>query len=579
MFGWTGRTITVDLGNRSILESKTDIKTAKEYIGGRGMGVKILYDMAAPTIDPLSPENPLILTTGPLTGTPAPMSGRHSITTKSPLTGTIFDSSAGGFFGKEMKFAGVDALIITGKADSPVYLQIDDEDVDIVPATHLRGMNIRETTNALKSYGLVSCIGKAGERQVGIANIMNDYVHACGRGGLGAIAGSKNLKAIVVRGSNKPEIADNAAFAEAKESAMRLLRASPVTSKGLKNYGTSVLVSLMNYMKILPTDNFRSREFKSAESVSGEYINKNYDLKRHSCYNCPVGCKRSIKESEIEIPEYETVWAFGPDIGNEDMDSIIRANRICNDYGMDTISCGSTIAAYSELTSTHIDPEQLDELVMQIGEGECELGAGSRAYLRLKGAEKLSMSSKGLEFPGYDPRGVLGQALGYATSNRGGCHLRAYMVAPEIIGKPKLIDRLTFSGKAGLVQIFQNLAAAVDSLAICKFGSFAMDEEELAALLSAVTGVHYSPQDLLHAGERIWNLEKLFNIGAGFTRADDSLPARMFEDGGTNTNGTTITGMINKEEFEKTLTEYYYYRGWNKDGIPSNKKLKELGIS
>ncbi|MGP8320338.1 MAG: aldehyde ferredoxin oxidoreductase family protein [Methanosarcinaceae archaeon] len=579
MFGWTGRTITVDLGNRSILESKTDLKTAKEYIGGRGMGVKILYDMAAPTIDPLSPENPLILTTGPLTGTPAPMSGRHSITTKSPLTGTIFDSSAGGFFGKEMKFAGVDALIITGKADAPVYLQIDDEDVDIVPATHLWGMNIRETTNTLKSYGFVSCIGKAGERQVGIANIMNDYVHACGRGGLGAVAGSKNLKAIVVKGSNKPEIANKAAFAEAKESAMRLLRASPVTSKGLKNYGTSVLVSLMNYMKILPTDNFRGREFKSAESVSGEYINKNYDLKRHSCYNCPVGCKRSIKESEMEIPEYETVWAFGPDIGNEDMDSIIRANRICNDYGMDTISCGSTIAAYSELRSIQINPEQLDELVMQIGKGECELGAGSRAYLRLKGAEKLSMSSKGLEFPGYDPRGVLGQALGYATSNRGGCHLRAYMVAPEVIGKPKLIDRLTFSGKAGLVQIFQNLAAAVDSLAICKFVSFAMGEEELAALLSTVTGVHYSPQDLLHAGERIWNLEKLFNIGAGFTRADDSLPARMFEDGGINTNGTTIMSMINKEEFEKTLTEYYHYRGWNQDGIPSNKKLKELGIS
>ncbi len=572
MFGWTGRTITVDMGNRSIFESKTDVKTAKEYLGGRGMGVKILSDMVAPTIDPLSPENPLILTTGPLTGTPAPMSGRHSITTKSPLTGTIFDSSAGGFFGKEMKFAGIDALIITGKADEPVYLQIDNEDVEIVSASHLWGMNTRDTTNMLKSKGRVSCIGRAGERQIGIANIMNDYVHACGRGGLGAVAGSKNLKAIVVRGDNKPEIADDEAFAEAKESAMRLLRASPVTSKGLKNYGTSVLVNLMNYMKILPTDNFRSREFKGAESVSGEYINDNYDIKRHSCYNCPVGCKRSIRESEMEIPEYETVWAFGPDIGNEDMDSIIKANRLCNDYGMDTISCGSTIAAYSELMSTEIDPAKLDELVVQIGEGECELGAGSLAYLRSKGAEELSMSTKGLEFPGYDPRGVFGQALGYATSNRGGCHLRAYMVAPEVIGKPKLIDRLTFSGKAGLVQIFQNLAAAVDSLAVCKFESFAMGEEELAALLSAVTGIHYSPQDLLRAGERIWNLERLFNIGAGFTRADDSLPERMFE---SEENGFGME----KEEFEKTLTEYYHYRGWNNDGIPSSEKLKELGIS
>ncbi|MDF1532998.1 MAG: aldehyde ferredoxin oxidoreductase family protein, partial [Methanosarcinaceae archaeon] len=551
MFGWTGRTITVNLGDRSIFESKTDVKTAKEYLGGRGMGVKILSDMVTPTIDPLSPENPLILTTGPLTGTPAPMSGRHSITTKSPLTGTIFDSSAGGFFGKEMKFAGIDALIIKGKADEPVYLQIENEDVDILSAAHLWGMNTRETTKMLQSKGRVSCIGKAGERQVMIANIMNDYVHACGRGGLGAVAGSKNLKAIVVMGDNKPKIADDAAFAEAKESAMRLLRASPVTSKGLKNYGTSVLVNLMNYMKILPTDNFRSREFKGADSVSGEYINDNYDITRHACYNCPVGCKRSIKKDEMEIPEYETVWAFGPDIGNEDMDSIIRANRLCNDYGMDTISCGSTIAAYSELISTDIESAKLDELVMQIGEGESELGAGSLAYLRSKGAEELSMSSKGLEFPGYDPRGVLGQALGYATSNRGGCHLRAYMVAPEVIGKPKLIDRLTFSGKAGLVQIFQNLAAAVDSLAVCKFESFAMGEEELAALLSAVTGVHYSPQDLLRAGERIWNLERLFNIGAGFTHADDSLPARMFESGEFG---------IKKDEFERTLTEYYHYR-------------------
>ena len=574
MFGWTGRTITVDLANRSILESKTDAKTAKEYLGGRGMGGRILSDMVAPTIDPLSPENPLILTTGPLTGTPAPMSGRHSITTRSPLTGTIFDSSAGGFFGKEMKFAGIDALIVTGKADEPVYLQVDNEDVDIVSAAHLWGTNTRDTTNRLKSKGCVSCIGKAGEKQVMIANIMNDYVHACGRGGLGAVAGSKNLKAIVVRGDNKPEIADGAAFTEAKESAMRLLRASPVTSKGLMNYGTSVLVNLMNYMKILPTNNFRSRQFKDAESVSGEYINNNYNIKRHSCYNCPVGCKRSIRENEMEIPEYETVWAFGPDIGNEDMDSIIKANRLCNDYGMDTISCGSTIAAYSELTSTDIDSAKLGELVVQMGEGECELGAGSLAYLRSKGAEKLSMSSKGLEFPGYDPRGVLGQALGYATSNRGGCHLRAYMVAPEVIGKPKLIDRLTFNGKAGLVQIFQNLAATVDSLVVCKFESFAMGEEELAALLSAVTGVHYSSQDLLRAGERIWNLEKLFNIGAGFTRADDSLPARMFE-----SDGMGIGIGMEKEEFEKTLTEYYHYRGWNNDGVPSGEKLKELGIS
>jgi aldehyde:ferredoxin oxidoreductase len=258
MFGWTGRTITVDLSNNSITESGTSKDIARDFLGGRGMGVKLLYDRVPSAIDPLSPDNFLILTTGPLTGTPAPMSGRHSITTKSPLTSTVFDSSAGGFFGKEMKFAGVDALIITGKADEPVYLHIEDDHVDIADASDLWGKNTRETTRLLETKGSVSCIGRAGERQVPVANIMNDYVHACGRGGLGAVAGSKNLKAIVVKGTCKPEIADAEAFAEAKESAMQLLRASPVTSKGLKNYGTSVLVNLMNYMKILPTRNFRT---------------------------------------------------------------------------------------------------------------------------------------------------------------------------------------------------------------------------------------------------------------------------------------------------------------------------------
>ncbi|MBN1134531.1 MAG: aldehyde ferredoxin oxidoreductase family protein [Methanosarcinaceae archaeon] len=566
MFGWAGRTITLDLNNNSIIESRTSKDIAKDFLGGRGMGVKLLYDRVQPAIDPLSPDNCLIITIGPLTGTPVPMSGRHSIITKSPLTSTIFDSSAGGFFGKEMKFAGVDALIITGKADKPVYVQIEDEHVDIADASNLWGKNTWETSRLLETRGRVSCIGRAGERQVPVANIMNDYVHACGRGGIGAVAGSKNLKAIVVKGTSKPEIADAEALAEAKDNSMRLLRASPVTSKGLKNYGTSVLLNLMNYMKILPTRNFQTGQFRGAESLSGEYIKDNYDLKKHSCYNCPVGCKRSIKGG-FEIPEYETIWAFGPDIGNGDMAPIIKANRICNDYGIDTISSGSTIAAYSELTSTKIGPVQLEELVSDIGEGKSELAAGSYAYLKAKGAVELSMSSKGLEFPGYDPRGIMGQALGYATSNRGGCHLRAYMVAPEVIGKPKLIDRLTFDGKAGLVQVFQNLAAAVDSLMVCKFATFAMGEEELAALLSAVIGIHYSPEELLRTGERIWNLERLFNNSVGFTRADDNLPMRLFGKDG-----------INRDDFNRGLAEYYHFRGWSEKGVPTDEKLKELGI-
>ena len=268
-----------------------------------------------------------------------------------------------------------------------------------------------------------------------------------------------------------------------------------------------------------------------------------------------------------EVPEYETLWAYGPDNNNADMDTIIRVNRLCNDYGIDTISSGSTIAAYAEIMGEDIPG--LPELVKKIGENEGlgkVLGKGSKALSESCGKD-VSMQCKGLEFPGYDPRGVLGMALAYATSNRGGCHLRAYMVATEILGKPMKVDWLTFSGKAGLVQIFQNALAALDSLALCKFSSFAISEEELANMLSAATGVEYSTQEFLKCGERIWNVERLFNNAAGFSRKDDTLPERFFESGG-----------IDRAEFEKTLDEYYHFRGWDRDGVPTREKLKELDL-
>ena len=570
MFGWTGKTVTIDLTKSRINTGKSDPDILKSIIGGRGLGVRLYYDEIDPQIDPLSPENILIFTTGPLTGTAAPMSGRHAMVTKSPLTGTIFDSSSGGFFGKELKFAGIDALIIKGASDEPVYLSIKNDDIELRPAKELWGKNVRACTDKLSSKGRVACIGRAGERLVPIANVMNDYFHACGRGGLGAVMGSKKLKAVVVKGNRKPEIADEKDFKKAIAEAMRLIKAGPVASKGLSTYGTSALSSLMNYMKIMPTQNFRKNEFSDVEKVSGEFIKENYDIKGHACYNCIIACKHIIKSGAFEgheIPEYETLWAYGPDCNNASMDEIIKVNRICNDYGFDTISSGSTIAAYAEIIGEDIGG--LTGLARKIGEGEGigeELGKGSRS-LSHKHGKDVAMQSKGLEFPGYDPRGVLGMAIAYATSNRGGCHLRAYMVAPEVLGKPKKIDRLTFSGKAGLVQIFQNEMAALDSLALCKFTSFAMSEEEFANLLSAATGVDYSTEEFLKCGERIWNLERLFNNRAGFSRKDDSLPARFFESGG-----------INKEEFEKALNEYYHFRGWDMNGVPTEGKLKELNL-
>jgi aldehyde:ferredoxin oxidoreductase len=383
--------------------------------------------------------------------------------------------------------------------------------------------------------------------------------------------GSKKLKAIVVKGDKKPAIADNEGFKKACREALRLIKAGQMASKGLNTYGTSSLVNLLNYTKILPSRNFRNTGFGSADKVSGEFIKENYDIKNHACYNCIIACKHIINSGAFkghEVPEYETLWAYGPDSNNPDMDAIIKINRLCNDYGIDTISSGSTIAAYAEIMGE--DVKELSELVKKIGENEGvgeELGRGSKALADSRGKD-VAMQSKGLELPGYDPRGALGMALAYATSNRGGCHLRAYMIAPEVLGKPVKVERSTFSGKAELVQIFQNETAALDSLVLCMFASFAISEGDFVNLLSAATGVDYSTEEFLKCGERIWNLERMFNIRAGFSRKDDTLPERFFESGG-----------IDRQEFEKTLDEYYQFRGWDEKGVPTEERLRELGLS
>ena len=559
--------LIIDLIDGKIKEIPLKIELAKLYLGGRGLGVKILFDNLDLGVDPLGEDNILIFSVGPVTGL-VPMSGRHAVISKSPLTGTIFDSSAGGFFGAELKRTGYDTLVFLNKSDRPVYLKLSDGDVELKDAKCFFGKNTKEVTKILSKDGSrVACIGRAGESMVPIANIMNDFVHACGRGGLGAVMGSKNLKAVVVKGSKKPKIADKDFFDRSRKEALRLLKVNPITSKGLATYGTSVLVNLINYMGVMPTGNFKKSRFDFAEGVSGEHINENYDILRKSCYNCFIACKRKTIDG-IEVPEYETLWAFGPDLENPDLDLIFEANRLCNDYGMDTISCGSTIACYKELSSVKI--KNLPNIVKKMGElkgiGQ-NLGRGSLAYSIKKKDLSASMQVKGLELPGYDPRGALGMALSYATSNRGGCHLRAYMVAPEILGKPTLVDRLSFSGKAGLVQTFQNTLATVDSLIMCKFSSFALSEEEYAHMLSAVTGLNFTSEDLMLIGERIWNLERLFNQKEGFSKKDDTLPDRFFGKGG-----------INKKEFDQSLREYYRFRDWDENGILRKDKIKELRL-
>jgi len=576
MFGWNGKMAQLNLTDRKVEDIQLNKEFLTGYLGGRGLGVKFVYDLVKPGVNPLSPENMLVFATGPLTGTTCPTSGRFATVSKSPLTGTIFDSNSGGTFGPELKFAGFDGLLISGKAEEPVYIEIDNGKISIKDAKHLWGKNTREVTRELSRFGKVACIGKAGEKGVRFASIMNDYTHTCGRGGLGAVMGSKNLKAIVVKGKKKVALFDKDRYKKYFEDITRLLIASPVSSKGLSEYGTAVLVNLINYMRIFPTGNFRFSRFDFAEEISGEKINSIFPIRKTPCYACPIACKREDRNTEMEIPEYETISMFGSSCRISNIRTIMKANRLCNEYGMDTITTGSTIACHMELSGEQLTDEELLKLVELIGERKeigQELSEGSMRYARVHKKPDKSMQVKGLELPGYDPRGVLGLALGYATSNRGGCHLRAYMIGPEIFGKPKLVNRLTFSGKSGLVQVIQNLFTGVDSLVVCKFALFSVGEEEWANILSAVTGVDFASERLLEIGERIWNIERLFNLKENFSNNDDALPERFFqEDGGVEGRN------INKDEFLSSLLEYYRFRGWDSQGIPTKEKLRQLNI-
>lgn len=558
MHGWTGKMLIVDLSDEKIQEKKLDEEILRDYLGGRGLGVKLYYDSVSPDIDPLSDENPLVFTVGPLTGL-APMSGRHSVVSKSPLTHTILDSNSGGFWGKELKYAGYDALIVRGRAEQPVIVKIKDDEVRI-EKTDLWGKNVDYVTEKLASEGSVATIGRAGENLVKFAAIMNDKIHAAGRGGLGAMMGAKNLKAIVVKGTKKPSVASVEMFKDAMMDMVKLLDASPPLNKGLRVFGTAMLYDIVNYLDVMPTDNFNGVHFEHGEKLSGDYIVQHYEIGHDGCWGCPIKCKKSDKKRNVELPEYETIWAFGPNLENGDYEKIVDANIKCNRYGMDTITAGATIALWKEIKG-----ENMLERIEEIGEGKSELKKGSREIAEKYGARDKSMDIKGLELPGYDPRGLYGQALSYATSNRGGCHLRAYMVAPEIIGKPKLIHRLNPEGKAGLVVIFQNLSAAIDSLVLCKFTSFAMTEVEYAKLLKGATGVNYRSEDVLKIGERIYNLERLFNVKAGVN--EDYLPEKIFKG----------EHALPREKFEEMLQEYYEFREW-KDGIPTEEKLRKLGI-
>ncbi|HET8685486.1 MAG TPA: aldehyde ferredoxin oxidoreductase N-terminal domain-containing protein, partial [Methanosarcina sp.] len=464
MVEWTGKTVYVDLGSESVTTVRTDRDLVRKYLGGRGLGVKLLSELADADIAPLDPENPLIFTSGPLSGL-APMASGAVLTSKSPLTGTIFSWNMGGGFGRELKKAGIDALVIYGRAQRHSYLEVREGNVGVVPADQLWGKNVRACTKALEKKGSVACIGRAGEKQVLISSFVVDSIHS-GRGGLGAIAGSKMLKAVVVRGEQELLPSDPERFHELETRISKLFDASPVLSKGLANYGTSALVKLLDYMNLIPTRNFSRRGTSFADALSGERIKSTFELEKESCPGCPLGCKKRVKETGQIVPEYDSLWAFGFNLENPDLTSILKADSICKDYGFDPISAGSVLGACAELKPGVIEINGLEPLLLKIGEGG-KPGNGARRYLSGSGREDLSMDVKGLELGGFDPRGIRGQALAYATSSHGGDYLTAFMVGPEVLGKPVNLDRLSLKGKAGILQVFENLTAVLDSFVFC----------------------------------------------------------------------------------------------------------------
>lgn len=571
MAGRTGKTVYVYLGSESVNTIRTDVDLIRKYLGGRGLGVKLLSELADANIDPLSPENPLIFTSGPLSGL-APMASGAVLTSKSPLTGTVFSWNMSGGFGSELKKAEIDALIVIGKAKRPSYVKIEEGNVEIMPAEQLWGNNVRACNEALGNKGCVACIGRAGEKQVLISSFVVDSIHI-GRGGMGAVAGSKMLKAVVVKGERELLPSDPQRFRELETKVLKLLDASPVLSKGLANYGTSALVKLLDYMNLIPSRNFTGGKTSFADSLSGERIKSVFELEKESCPGCPLGCKKRIKETGQILPDYDSLWAFGFNLENPDMTSVLKADRICKDYGLDPISAGSMLGACAELKSGIIEANGLESLLSKIGEG-AKPGNGARKYLSDLGRKDLSMDVKGLELGGFDPRGIRGQALAYATSSHGGDYLTAFMVGPDVLGKPVSLDRLSLKGKAGILQVFENLTAVLDSFVFCPFSGFALNEELGSALLLSAAGMEISPAKLLKIGERIYNLERTYNLKAGFTRKDDTIPERLFENEGKN-DGYGLP----RQEFEAALQEYYHYRGWNEEGVPRPEKLKELGLS
>jgi aldehyde:ferredoxin oxidoreductase len=582
LYGWTGKILRVDLATGAQDVLRLPEAVYHDFLGGKGLGGYLLRDCATLAAD--DPALPLVLAVGPLTATIAPTSGRCHLTTRSPLTGAVADSSAGGRLGTELARAGWDAVVVVGRAPRPSGLEIDDEAVRLVDASALTGLDTGEVFARLRERrkgGSIAATGPAAETGCLFASLVVDTHHAAGRCGLGRVAGSKNLKYVAVRGTGRRKVADLPGLKAAREDILRLTAASPALmgQHGFSCFGTGSIFDLMDSRRMMPTDNFRRTRFDGAENLNAHAYKTRYQPRRHGCQGCHVLCKKIAADGR-SMPEFETMSHFTALIGNTDLELVLQANDLCNRLGLDTISAGSTLACFREISGQDLTGGRVLELLTGMGTGlgaGAELAQGSARYAAAKGRPELSMSVKGLELPAYDPRGAYGMALAYATSARGGCHLRAYPISHEILRKPVATDRFSFSGKARIIKIAEDANAVVDSLIACKFLFFAASLEEYARAFSAVTGAHATAQDLLLIGERIDYQERLMNAQNGFTAIQDDLPPRFFAEEGTSGPGLPIPP-VPREAFLAARAAYYRIRGLTPGGLPTKETAQRLGL-
>ena len=607
MKGYMGKILSVDLTSKTSKEIPLDEKQAKLYIGGRGLGARLMLDYVSPNVDPLSPENYVFCMPGPFTGTKPmiPVCQRYEFVSRSPLTGTYLCTNTGGRFGAELKRSGYDGLIITGASEKPVYFAIQDDQIRFEDASQLWGLKISETRKKLEEKeGMPSAvmIGPAAEKLVKVASVFDVVGHnhrAAGRGGLGAVFGSKNLKAMVANGSKIPEVSDEDTLKALIKDVTRETQENPA-AQNFHRLGTVQLIAPMSENGVYNGRNGQIAQMDLIGKFDAETWVANYVTKHTGCYGCTLICGKfsEVKEGKYkgqiaDGPEYESFWSLGTNCGMNEFDGTFMANILCDEYGMDTISAGVTVGfaiecyekGYLDQWKAELpelkwgDEESILKLLEMManrdGFGDV-LAEGTRACAEKVGQNSMNfaLQVKGLEFPAYDPRAVWGMALTYATSPRGACHLKSWTIGAEVLTGE--YDRYSTDGKAGLVIGLQNFRSVLDSGIVCVIGSRAVPEDMIIALLKSITGIEYTSKDIADMGERINNTERYIATQQGVSRKDDTIPYRILEE--PLPNGPAAGKVIGKENFDTMLNEYYELRGWDQNGIPTQETLRRLQI-